>query len=139
MRPKVLQTRIRRRRRRKVRMKEIVNMQHKATLIEMLKAMNINHNGNIVILRQNLQVATIPQMRKTIQGLNSIPNGRKKEDIFRCLRQILLPKAVDVSPLTEVILEAASAEPVDVSPLTEVVEEAASAKKEKCAGTKETG
>ena len=114
-----------------------VNLQQKATLIGMLKALKMNHNGSIVQLRKNLQCATVLQMHQTITGMNGIPSSRKKEDLFRCIRKIILPKAVDVSTLTKVAVGASSAEPVilpeevDVSPLTVVAEEAASARTEK--------
>ena len=114
-----------------------VNLQQKATLIGMLKALKMNHNGSIVQLRKNLQRATVLQMHQTITGMNGIPSSSKREDLFRCIRKIILPKAVDVSTLTKVAVGASSAEPVilpeevDVSPLTVVAEEAASARTEK--------
>ena len=114
-----------------------VNLQQKATLIGMLKALKLNHNGSIVQLRKNLQLATVKQITQKITVMNGNPSSRKKEDLFRCLRKIILPKAVDASTLTTVAVGASSAKPVilteevDVSPDTVVEEEAASARSEK--------
>lgn len=103
----------------------------------MLKALKLNHNGSIVQLRKNLQRATVKQITQMITVMNGNPSSRKKEDLFRCLRKIILPKAVDASTLTLNTVGALSAKPVilteevDVSPLTVVAEEAASARTEK--------
>ena len=49
-----------------------------------------------------MEKVTVTVITKKIRDLDIFPKAKKKEDLFRCLRQAIIPNAVDINPDIEV-------------------------------------